>query len=140
MVLSNAASSGIKGHQGQELKMIFRFYPNQKQIKYANSIISGLNFSEKIKGIPIFIAEGLSVRKGNEDVIPIFLTKDDLDEAWSKMSLHNPDVSPKPTIIVGDLIKIIKAMENGNNEYSKFGFFPPKESIEFVKKENNLYK
>ena len=116
MVLSNAASSGIKGHQGQELKMIFRFYPNQKQIKYANSIINGINFSEKIKGIPIFIADGLSIRKGNEDIIPIFLTKEDLDETWSKMSSNNPDVNPKPNIIIGDLGKIIKAMEINKSE------------------------
>jgi hypothetical protein len=138
MVLSNATSSGIKGHQGQELKMIFRFYPNQKQIKYANSIVNGINFSDKVKNIPVFIADGLTIRKGNEDVIPIFLTKEDLDEAWSKMNLNNPDINPKPTIIIGDLIKIIRAMESNKNEYSKFGFFPPKESLEFVKKENKV--
>nr|UXY87542.1 translocator of the inner chloroplast membrane [Cryptomonas curvata] len=138
MVLSNATSSGIKGHQGQELKMIFRFYPNQKQVKYANSIINGFNFSEKIKNIPVFIADGLTIRKGNEDIIPVFLTKEDLDEAWSKMNINNPDVNPKPTILIGDLIKIIRAMETNNNEYSKFGFFPPKDSMEFVKKENKI--
>jgi hypothetical protein len=138
MVLSNAASSGIKGYQGQELKMIFRFYPNQKQIKYANSIVNGINFSEKFKGIPIFIADGLTIRKGNEDIIPIFLTKEDLDEAWLKMSLNNPDINPKPTILIGDLIKIIRTMETNKNDYCKFGFFPPKESTEFVKKENKL--
>ena len=138
MVLSNATSSGIKGQQGQELKMIFRFYPNQKQIKHANSIINGINFSEKIKTIPVFIAEGLTIRKGKEDIIPIFLTIEDLDEAWSKMNLNNPDVNPKPSILIGDLIKIIRAMENNKGEYSKFGFFPPKGSLEFVKKENKI--
>ena len=38
MVTSNASPSGIQGNLGQELKMIFRFYPDQKQIKHANTL------------------------------------------------------------------------------------------------------
>nr|UXY87053.1 translocator of the inner chloroplast membrane [Cryptomonas sp.] len=136
MVLSHATPSGIKSNQGQELKMIFRFYPNQKQVRYAKSIVNRLNVVEKFRGIPVFIAEGLTIRKGCEDIIPIFLTKEDLAEAWIKLSLHNPDLKTTPTIVVGDLFKIIKKMENLKTEYSNFGFFPPKESIEFVKKES----
>jgi hypothetical protein len=138
MVTSNSSSSGIRGNQGQELKMLFRFYPNQKQVKYANALVNGVNIIEKNKSVPVFIADGLTIRKGREDIIPIFLTKQDLEEAWSKMSLDNPDIDPKPTILVGDLFKIIKKMESNNKEYFNFGFFPPKESIEFVRKENKI--
>jgi len=116
--------------------MIFKFYPNQRQIKYANYILYGINISDKFSGIPVFIADGLTIRKGKDDVIPIFLTKEDLEEAWLKMSLKNPDINKKPTIIIGDLIDLVTKMENNQNDFAKFGFYPPKDSVEFVKKEN----
>mmetsp|Transcript_38717 Transcript_38717/g.91361 ORF Transcript_38717/g.91361 Transcript_38717/m.91361 type:complete len:316 (-) Transcript_38717:966-1913(-) len=136
MVLSNATPSGIKGTHGQELKMIFRFYPNQKQIKNANSLMKNFKIFSGFKGIPVFIAEGLTIRKGREDVIPMFLTKEDLEKAWSIMCQHNPDQPLKPEIEVGDLLQIVKEMEKNSPEFSKCGFFPPESSIDFVKKEN----
>jgi len=136
MVLSNATPSGIKGTHGQELKMIFRFYPNQKQIKNANSLMKNLKIFNGFKGIPVFIAEGLTIRKGKEDVIPLFLTKEDLEQAWGTMCQFNPDQPLKPEIEVGDLLQIVKEMEKNSPEFSKCGFFPPTSSIDFVKKEN----
>jgi len=136
MVLSNATPSGIKGTHGQELKMIFRFYPNQKQIKNANSLMKKLKIFSNFKGIPVFIAEGLTIRKGKEDIIPIFLTKEDLEKAWSIMCQHNPDQPLKPEIEVGDLLRIVQEMEKNSPDFSKCGFFPPQTSIDFVTKEN----
>jgi len=136
MVISSASPNILKNQQRNDVKMIFKFYPNQKQIKYANYILYGINISDKFNGIPVFIADGLTIRKGKDDVIPIFFTREDLEEAWLKMSLKNPDIQYKPTIIIGNLLDIVKKMEIGKNEYAKFGFYPPKGSVEFVKKEN----
>ena len=72
MVLSNASPSGIRGNLGQELKMIFRFYPDQKQVKNANALKKSLNPIESFKGIPVFIADGLTIRKGREEIVPVF--------------------------------------------------------------------
>mmetsp|Transcript_24112 Transcript_24112/g.37865 ORF Transcript_24112/g.37865 Transcript_24112/m.37865 type:complete len:320 (+) Transcript_24112:1180-2139(+) len=134
MVSSNATPSGIKGNLGQELKMVFRFYPDQKELKNVTSV-SGISvLKDKFDGLPVFIADGLTIRKGKEDIIPIFFSKNDLENAWSLMCESNPDQIKKPEIKVGDLLSIIKQMEN--DELQEYGFFPSSESIEFVKSEN----
>merc|ERR1712167_182188 len=136
MVSSNATPSGIKGNHGQELKMVFRFYPDQKELKAANS--SGITvLKEKFDGIPIFVADGLTVRKGKEDIIPIFFSKSDLEDAWEVMCESNPDQAKKPDIRVGDLLDVIKKMEM--KEMEEYGFFPSNESLEFVKSENKRF-
>jgi len=136
MVTSNASPSGIKGNLGQELKMIFRFYPDQKQVKYANNLKKSLNPMDRFKGVPVFIADGLTIRKGREEIVPIFLTKEDLEESWSTMCKHNPDQPIRPVIRVSSLLELILKMENAPKEFETFGFFPPSESVDFVQREN----
>jgi len=136
MVLSNASPSGFQGNLGQELKMIFRFYPDQKQVKHANVLKKNFNPMDSYKGVPVFIADGLTIRRGKEEIIPIFLTKEDLEESWSSMCKYNPDQPLKPTIRVSSLLELISNMENNPQEFESFGFFPPSESVEFVKREN----
>mmetsp|Transcript_13220 Transcript_13220/g.20936 ORF Transcript_13220/g.20936 Transcript_13220/m.20936 type:complete len:179 (-) Transcript_13220:409-945(-) len=136
MVISNASPSGIRGNLGQELKMIFRFYPDQKQVKHANNLKKNLNIMDGFKGVPIFIADGLTIRKGNEEIVPIFFTKQDVEESWSKMCKHNPDQPPKPVIRVSNLLELILKMENSPKNFETFGFFPPSESVDFVQREN----
>jgi hypothetical protein len=136
MVMKNASPSGIRGNLGQELKMIFRFYPDQKQIKHANALKKYLNPIESFKGVPAFIADGLTIRKGKEEIVPIFLTKEDLQKSWSTMCKHNPDQPLKPTIRVCSLLRLISKMEESPEDFQNFGFFPPSESVDFVKREN----
>jgi len=135
MVTSNASPSGIQGNLGQELKMIFRFYPDQKQIKHANTL-KNFNPIENFKGVPVFVADGLTIRKGKEEIVPIFLTKEDLEESWSTMCRHNPDQPLKPKILVSSLLELISKMEKNPEDYVSFGFFPPSESVKFVEREN----
>ena len=137
MVLSNASPSGIRGNLGQELKMIFRFYPDQKQVKNANALKKSLNPIESFKGIPVFIADGLTIRKGREEIVPVFLNKEDLEKSWNSMCKYNPDQPLKPSIQVGNLLELISKMETEPKEFESFGFFPPSESVDFVKRENS---
>lgn len=136
MVTLNASPSGIRENFGQELKMIFRFYADQKQIKNANVLEKNLNPIKNFNGIPVFIADGLTIRKGKEEIIPIFLSKEDLEESWSTMCRHNPDQPIKPKIQVSSLLELILKMEKHPKDFESFGFFPPSESLKFVKSEN----
>jgi len=136
MVTSNASPSGIRGNLGQELEMIFRFYPDQKQVKHANNLLKNFIVMDGFQGVPIFIADGLTIRKGNEEIIPIFFTKQDLEESWSKMCKHNPDQPHNPVIRIINLLELIMIMEDSPNDYENFGFFPPSESVDFVQRES----
>lgn len=138
MVMSNASPSGIHGNLGQELKMIFRFYPDQKQIKHATSLKKYLNPIESFRGVPVFMADGLTIRKGKEEIVPIFLTKEDLEESWSTMCKYNPDQPLKPKIRVCSLLDLISEMEENPQDSQIFGFFPSSESVNFVKREKAI--
>jgi hypothetical protein len=78
---------------------------------------------DSYKGVPVFIADGLTIRRGKEEIIPIFLTKEDLEESWSSMCKYNPDQPLKPTIRVSSLLELISKMENNPQEFESFGFF-----------------
>ncbi|AEA38671.1 translocator of the inner chloroplast membrane (nucleomorph) [Cryptomonas paramecium] len=125
-----------KNQLNQDFKTIFRFYPDQKQVKNASLIVNKLNFYKTIRDIPVFVADGLVVKKGKDSMTPVFFSKEDLEKTWKKMISENPDINVKPTVLVVDLLKILKAMENDEKIFSKFGFFPSQKNIEFIKKEN----
>lgn len=53
------------------------------------------------------------------------------------MCKYNPDQPLKPIIQVGSLLELISKMETEPKEFESFGFFPPSDSVEFVKRENS---
>ena len=140
MVKAKPTPSGLRGPNGEDLKMVFRFYPDSKQVKTAKRILkkSGGSNSKKVKidGVPVFVAKGLALKRGSENVIPIFLTKEDLDRAWNKMREKNESLPKEATIEVGNLFFIVSKMEEGDvPELKNLGFFAPKASVDYSAKE-----
>mmetsp|Transcript_47692 Transcript_47692/g.113238 ORF Transcript_47692/g.113238 Transcript_47692/m.113238 type:complete len:324 (+) Transcript_47692:13-984(+) len=122
-----------KGLQGERAPMNFKFYPDQQQMRSARSLTKKKNFLESFKGCPVFVAEGLTIKKGKEDIVPIFLTKEDLDSAWRSVYWNNPALkNTVPNIEVYDLFQIIKEMQENNPEFNNYGFFPPSASVFLV--------
>lgn len=136
MVKAKPTPSGIRGSSGEELTMVFRFYPDSRQVKAAEGLVRKLRLKQGVDGVPVFVAKGLTVRKGGENVIPLFLTKEDLDAAWSKLKDTNKDLPGSAQVVVGNLLFIIQQMENGEvPELQNVGFFPPRASVDYVSKE-----
>lgn len=136
MVKAKPTPSGIRGSSGEELTMVFRFYPDSRQIKAAEGLVRKLRLKQGVDGVPVFVAKGLTLRKGGENVIPLFLTKEDLDAAWSKLKDSNKDLPGSAQVVVGNLLFIIQQMENGEvPELQNVGFFPPRASVDYVTKE-----
>lgn len=136
MVKAKPQPSGIRGAAGEELTMVFRFFPDSKQVKAAEGLQRKLRRRRGVEGIPVFVAKGLTLRKGSENVVPLFLTKEDLDSAWSKLRDSNKDLPNNASVVVGNLLYIIQQMESdGEPELRNLGFFAPKASVEYVTKE-----
>jgi len=136
MATAPNTESSYRGAQGQDLQMIFKFYPNKKEVDFASSLTKKKNFLNSFTGCPAFVAEGLSITKGKEEIVPIFLTKRDLDAAWNKMCLSSPGLSSsKPKVEVYDLFQIIKEMQENNPEFINYGFFPPEFSVQVMNME-----
>lgn len=136
MVKAKPTPSGIRGSSGEELTMVFRFYPDSRQVKAAEGLARKLRLRGPVDGVPVFVAKGLTLRKGSENVVPIFLTKEDLDAAWTKLRENNKDLPNAAQVVVGNLLFIIQQMESGEMpELRNMGFFAPRASVEYVTKE-----
>lgn len=136
MVKAKPTPSGIRGSSGEELTMVFRFYPDSRQVKAAEGLARKLRLRSSIDGVPVFVAKGLTLRKGSENVVPLFLTKEDLDAAWTKLRETNKELPNSAQVVVGNLLFIIQQMENGEMpELRNMGFFAPRASVEYVAKE-----
>lgn len=136
MVKAKPQPSGIRGAAGEELTMVFRFFPDSKQVKAAEGLQRKLRRRQGVEGVPVFVAKGLTLRKGAENVVPLFLTKEDLDSAWSKLRDSNKDLPNHASVVVGNLLYIIQQMESDEQpELRNLGFFAPRASVEYVTKE-----
>lgn len=128
MVKAKPTPSGIRGGGGEELTMVFRFFPDSKQVKHAK------RFSRRqVDGVPVFVAKGLTLKKGNDTIVPLFLTKEDVDAAWAKLHSTNKDVPKHADVEVGNLLYIVQQMEKADNpDVKRLGFFAPSASVEYV--------
>lgn len=139
MVKAKPTPSGIRSNNGEELTMVFRFYPDSKQVRHAESLVRKLRLGRgAVDGVPIFVAKGLTLRKGGENVVPLFLTKEDLDVAWARLRDGNKDLPGSPQVVVGNLLFVIQQMEKegaDTGELKSMGFFAPRASVEYVAKE-----
>ena len=158
MVKSKPQPSGLRGPRGDELRMVFRFYPSQRQTDYARAI-ARKNKQPPVDGVPCFVGKGLTLRKGKEHIIPLFLDKRDLDEAWRKLRDSMPELPKEAEVEVGDLVDVILRMQEvasgggGGHKSSssssssssispeeaedlkRVALFPPSRSVEFMKQE-----
>lgn len=136
MVKSKPTPSGIRGQSGEELTMVFRFFPDSKQVKLAQGILRKNRIRQSVEGVPVFVAKGLTLRKGSENVVPLFLTKEDLDSAWTKLRESNKELPGAPVVEIGNLLYCISQLSSEEHpELSNIGFFPPRASVEYVTKE-----
>lgn len=136
MVKAKPTPSGIRGSGGEELTMVFRFFPDSRQVKHAQGLLRKLRIKQPIDGVPVFVAKGLTVRKGSDTVVPLFLTKEDVDAAWAKLHGNDKSLPSSATIEVGNLLYIIQQMESGDHpDLRRLGFFAPRASVEYVSSE-----
>eukprot|EP00963_Diacronema_lutheri_P013090 scaffold2274_cov343-Pavlova_lutheri.AAC.3 len=62
--------------------VMFRFFPDQKEVKNALDLFQerGLGASSMV-GVPVFQAEGLTIKAEDKRYVPLFFSKEDLDRA-----------------------------------------------------------
>ncbi|KAA8499901.1 Protein TIC 22, chloroplastic [Porphyridium purpureum] len=143
MVRSEPQSSGIRGPNGKELSMVFRFYPDSEAMKAANDPLKKLRSLKKsFQGVPVFSARGLSIRKGGEMIKPFFFTMEDLNAAWNKMRRENGGVPSRPQVDIEDLLVLVSALEKYTGEHAEeqdaqlvtVGFVPSSRTLDYLKK------
>ncbi|NEQ72520.1 MAG: hypothetical protein F6K23_05190 [Okeania sp. SIO2C9] len=123
---------------GQKLQ--FAYVPIKRQVESAKTLLeqNGQDVNQ-FNGVPLFIAKGgpdggyLTIQRGEQQVIPMFFNKEDLQGMLERAKTQQPDVFSSVKIEVVNLEGVIKALEKDDDPFlEKIIFIPPRESLEFV--------
>lgn len=111
-----------------------------------------------VEGVPVFVAKGLTLRRGGAAtggagaaggaggggapvvgsglMVPLFLTREDVDDAWAKLREREAGLPAQATVEVGSLMYLLQEMETKGAAAGEvaLGVFPPRESVDYVAK------
>ncbi len=119
----------------------FAFVPAQQQVDAAMQLLrqSGQKV-EKFNGTPLFVAKAgkqegyLTVKQADQQVIPFFFNKDELQSMLERFKKQKPDLASTIKIQVVNLEGVLQALQNRNDQgLTQIVIVPPKESIQFVR-------
>lgn len=119
----------------------FAFVPAQQQVNAAMSLLqqSGQKV-QKFNGTPLFVAKAgkekgyLTIKQANQQVIPFFFNKDELQTMLERFKKQKPDMASTIEIQVVNLEGVLQALQTRNDQgLNQVVIVPPKESIEFIR-------
>lgn len=129
--------------QSSDRRLEFTFIPNQEVVETAITLLQ--NTGEDVssfEGVPIFIARSsedgdmgyLTIQQGDQQVIPMFFTEEDLQAMLTRLEQLQPDLANTVSIQVINLEGLINTLERSDNpELEQILLVPPEESLEFIR-------
>jgi nickel transport protein len=133
-----------KEHQNQQDQLHFAFIPVQQQVEEAKNLLrqsgSGQQ-ADQFQGVPLFIARAsgqnggyLTVKQGNDQVIPVFFDRQELQALLDRLKQVQPDLASNVTVQVVNLEGLIQTLQTSDNtELNQVMLVPPQESVDFVR-------
>ena len=119
----------------------FTFVPGQQQVDSAMTLLeqSGQE-AEQFNGTPLFLAKGgnedgyLTIQRGEQQVIPMFFNKEDLQGMLQRFESQQPDIAGSVEIEVVNLEGVIEALRSDDDPFlTKIVLIPPRDSVEFIR-------
>lgn len=112
----------------------FTFVPGQQQVD------SALTLTEEFNGTPLFLAKGqdedgyLTIQRGEQQVIPMFFNKEDLQGMLDRFQSQQPDIASSVEIEVVNLEGVIEALRTDDDPFlTKIVLIPPRDTVEFIR-------
>ncbi|GJD08564.1 hypothetical protein Gasu2_28590 [Galdieria sulphuraria] len=134
MVTAKPTPSGLKDTKGRDLKVVFRFCPEVYQVRFYRQLAK----NKSLRSVPVFVAPDLVLEKNNENLIPAFLDKEDLEKSWKELKKTHPELPLRPKIEAVDLLDVLEEMEKGTNpDIYQLGFYAPRKNLVWVQGNNN---
>ena len=124
------------------------FQPEADEVEEAMKLLRAQGKTVKqFQGIPLFYAAQTSdnalmaievldesQQKVEREVIPLFFSKEDLDDILNDMKQNNPQLASKMKIQVTTLDSAIKLMQESNRpQMKKVEFIPSTESLQYIR-------
>ncbi|MBS0016706.1 MAG: hypothetical protein KFF72_10180 [Arthrospira sp. SH-MAG29] len=119
----------------------FAYVPVQQEVESARAVMqqSGRSPNE-FNGVPLFMAKGgpdngyLTIQRGNDQVIPMFFSKQDLEGMLSQFREDQPDLISSVTVQVVPLEALLEAFRTDDNQFlDRIILVPPRETLEFLR-------
>lgn len=89
---------------------------------------------DNFNGIPVFQAKGLTLLQNNEQLLPLFFSKNDLDAAWTQLVQSQAvGVPSKCDVEVGTLEDVLRRIsESKTKEFDNIVFVPAREAMDAI--------
>jgi Tic22-like family len=119
----------------------FTYVPVQTEVESAKKLSQANGQTEKFQGgVPLYVARGgedkgyLTVERNNQQVIPFFFEKKQLEDLVSRFKQQKPDAASSITIEVVPLEGMIATLQKSNDKVlEKVVLVPSSESLEFLR-------
>lgn len=130
-------------NQDQQDGLDFAFVPMQDQVQSALTLLrqQGQNV-EQFNGVPLFVAKGgsgqgyLTIRQGEEQVIPFFFEKEQIQQMVERFKEQQPDIASSIEVQVVPLEGVIaKLQQSEDQQLGNILLIPSRESIEFLQQQ-----
>ena len=127
-----------KGNPDQPL---FAFVPAAQQVQSAKTVLqqTGQQVNE-FNGVPLFFATGgpenipLTIQRGEKVELPLFFSKEDLQENIDAFKQQQPNLTATIKIEVVNLEGVMEDLQTKNDPFlSQLILIPSQESLEFVR-------
>jgi len=111
------------------------------QVQSAKTVLqqTGQQVNE-FNGVPLFLARGgaengyLTIQRGQQEVIPLFFNKEDLQGMVDRFKQQQPNVTATIKIEVVNLESVLEALRTENDPFlTQMILIPSRESLEFVR-------
>lgn len=130
-----------EAQKSQQDPLEFAYFPGQQQVDTAMALLRQQGQEvPQFNGVPMFIATGgpekgyLTLQQGNQQVIPIFFNKEDLQNMVNRFQQQQPELANQVQIKVVDLEGVIETLKTKNDpQLNQIVLIPPRESIEFLR-------
>lgn len=118
----------------------FEYVPVRQQVQFAlQELRESGQTVENFSGVPLFYATGgpdngyLTIQQGNEQVIPLFFNKEQLEGMIDQLQQKQPDLASSVDIKVSNLQTVIEELESNNDpQLGNIVLVPPRETLEFL--------
>lgn len=125
--------------------IVFDYVPARAQVQSALQVLQNNGESvDKFSGVPLFLATGgaengyLTIQQGNNQVIPLFFQKEQLQTMLNRLREQQPDLAASVKIQVVNLEGVIHLLETSNDQQlNQIVLVPPQESIDYIRSLQN---
>jgi nickel transport protein len=127
----------------EENPLQIAFIPVQQDVDAAMSILQASGETvEEFPGVPLFIAKSgegeeeaiLTIRRGEQEVIPMYFSEDEIQAAIAGLRESQPDLAATVRVDVVPLGRLIENLRSSDNpDLNQIYLVPPQESVEFIR-------